>query len=226
MAGDHYVGYRAEESIARLATRLRDAHVPQTYLTFNIVNFVECTLRNFPEWGALEIEFYDRAFKEDTPSYVTFDPLTLNVDRKLWADAKIDDGNARYVIAHEIGHIVLHDHSAKAFSNNKADQIRFADQGQSAEWQANAFAGYFLLPDHIVERINDYERIVIMCDVPEPLALDRLLSVRRQKERAKHRARQFEGGFCSNCGNFSLLRTGTLLKCTTIGCETVISRLP
>lgn len=85
MPQDHYVSYRSEESIARLAYRLRDAHGSREKPSFNIVDFVTHTLGEYlkgQKKGALKIEFYDREFKEDDPAYVSFDPLTLNVDRK------------------------------------------------------------------------------------------------------------------------------------------------
>jgi hypothetical protein len=39
---------------------------------------------------------------------------------------------------------------AKAFTTDPSLNIRFVEQEHSAEWQANTFAGYFLLPDHLV----------------------------------------------------------------------------
>src|SRR5262249_25437440 len=152
--------------------------------------------------GALKIEFYDREFKEDDPAFVSFDPLTLNVDRKIWADAKAGEEYARYVIAHEVGHIVLHDHHAKSFSKDPSDQLRFADDGQSAEWQANTFARHFLLPDPVVQKIRDMTLLASLCLVPEAVALERILAVKREQDRQN---RVFGGGFCSDCGNFSLV---------------------
>jgi hypothetical protein len=220
MAQDHYVAFRSEESIAEIAYRLRDAHVPRSEPTFNIVDFIENTLPKHLKKGPLKVEFYDRAFKQDDLAYVSFNPLTLNVDTKLWADAKIGESYARYVLAHEIGHIVLHDHSAKAFSRDKSAQITFADDGQSAEWQANTFAGHFLLPTTIVQRIDDFALLTIQSEVKEEVVLDRLLAVRREM---RQKSRVFEGDFCNKCGNFSLKRTGTLLKCET--CQNVLSCL-
>jgi uncharacterized protein DUF955 len=225
MPRDHYVGYRSEETIAQLAVKLRDDHGSRCDPTFNIIDFVERTLANHLnriKKGQLNIEFYDREFKQDDPAYVSFDPLTLHADRTIWADAKIGEEYARFVIAHEIGHIVLHDHSAKGFSSDKSAQIRFADDGQSAEWQANTFAGHFLVPDFVLEKFREVAKITAHCQVPEKLALDRVLDLKRRERR---KARIFQGDFCTNCYNFSLVRNGTLLKCTTIGCEKIISRV-
>jgi hypothetical protein len=194
MPRDHYVGFRSEETIAQLAMKLRDAHSSRCDPTFNIIDFIERTLPRYLKTikkGPLKIEFYDREFTQDDPAFVTFGPLILHVDRTIWADAKIGEEYARFVIAHEVGHIVLHDHSAKGFSNDRSAQIRFADDGQSAEWQANTFAGHFLVPELVVKKFRDVSRIAIYCQAPEKLALDRVLALKR-KERRK--VQIFEGG--------------------------------
>src|ERR1700689_2784201 len=150
MAVDHYVAFKSEESVAQVAYNVRDARGLSGKLTFNVAEFAQVHLPQILKRKSLKIEFYDRAFPQDDPAYVSFDPLTLHVDREIWTAAKTDEPYARFVVAHEIGHIVLHDNSAKAFSNDKAAQISFADNGHSAEWQANVFAYHFLLPDSAV----------------------------------------------------------------------------
>lgn len=225
MPRDHYVGSRSERSIAQIAQQLRDTRYSRNAHTFNIVEFVEQTLpgqlRGFKR-GKLRIQFYERSFKEDDPAYVTFDPLTLHADTGVWADARFGEGYAREIIGHEIGHVVLHDHSAKAFSNDKSAQLRFADDLQSAEWQANTFADHFLVPDLIVQDLREVPQIAALCQVTETFALRRVVALRREEWRKKQ---VFDGDYCSNCGNFTLICSGTLLKCTTFGCNRVVSAL-
>jgi IrrE N-terminal-like domain len=220
MAQDHYVAFKSEESIAQLAYRLRDAHVLRSEPSFNIVDFVEHTLPKQLKKGPPKIELYDRDFKEDVPAYVSFNPPTLNVDSGIWTGARIDEAYPRFVIAHEVGHLALHDHTAKAFSRDKSAQIRFADNGQSAEWQANIFAGHLLLPTSVVERIDDLVELAFQGQVPVEVALERLLTVRKETIRKN---RVFEGDFCNKCGNFSLKRVGLLLRCEI--CPNVLSAL-
>lgn len=80
-----------------------------------------------------------------------------------------------------MGHIVLHDHHAKSFSKDPSDQLRFADDGQSAEWQANTFARHFLLPNSVVQKIGDVTLVASLCLVPEAVALERILAVKREQ---------------------------------------------
>ena len=110
--------------------------------------------------------------------------------------------------------------TSKAFSQDKASRIGFGDEEQSAEWQANTFAGHFLLPDAVLENCNDAKLLASICQIPERLALDRVATFEKEQIR---KSRRFEGGYCSECGNFSVVTEGTLLKCTTVGCRIVKS---
>jgi len=227
MLRDYYVSARSAESIARLAYGLRDADGSIDKVNFNVIGFVTRTLPRQLEVmkkGKLLIELYDRAFQQDDPAFVSFNPLTLNSDRQIWADAERGEDYARFIIAHEIGHLTLHDHSAKAFSRDKSDQIKFGDDLQSAEWQANTFAGYFLLPDPVIQkltqRIDNAAIIGTICQVPEMLSLQRIAEFKKSLQRKN---RTFEGAYCSKCRSFSLVQTGTLLKCKTPQCENVFS---
>jgi Zn-dependent peptidase ImmA (M78 family) len=213
MTHDYKVTYTREESIAKTAANWRQRHNSLHKHTFDITEFVETMLRTHPKGKSLKIQFYDRNFKQDDPAYVTFKPVvTLHIDRKIWNDAKSGDGYARFVIAHEIGHVVLHDHSAQAFSSDPSFQIRFAEDEHSAEWQANKFAEHFLLPDEIVEHFDDEELLIIFCEVPRILAQRRLAAVR-----AVRRTSAITGDACARCGNFTLVRNGDSIKCDTCG---------
>jgi DNA-directed RNA polymerase subunit RPC12/RpoP len=118
------------------------------------------------------------------------------------------------VVAHEVGHLVLHDYSAQAFSSDPSLQIRFAENEHSAEWQANKFADYFLLPDEVVLRFDDIELLVIFCEVPRILAKERVSAVRTA------RGSSATGDACARCGNFTLVRNGVSIKCDTCGQKT------
>jgi hypothetical protein len=129
MTHDYKVTFTREEEIARIATQWLDAHVKDRCQSFDITEFVETTLTNrLRKKERLKIEYFDRTCKYDEPAYVTFNPLTLHVDRAIWHAAKAREEYARFVIAHEVGHIILHDHDAKAFSSDPLLRIQFAEK--------------------------------------------------------------------------------------------------
>lgn len=211
---DYKVLFRREESIEQIALKCRRFAGIENDGYFNIVVFVEEALRLILERlnkGVLNICFFD-AGPDDDPAYVEFVPrMTLSVDKEIWQLARMGDPLARFIAAHEIGHLVLHDHDAKAFSNDPASQISFESMNEySAEWQANTFAPYFLLPTHIVESIGDARRLAQLCSVSLKLATDRLSQVRKRCGSAK-----YSGEACANCGSFTLSPIGVKWICHT-----------
>lgn len=213
MRRDHYVKFCSEEEIARVALCWRQAGNVSNDANFNIVDFVQNVLSKlFTKKGTLKTRIFD-AGPRDYPASVTYNPLTLHVDAEVWEFAKQGDPTSRHMIAHEIGHILLHDHYARLFSNDPSQNIRFARDEHSAEWQANTFAGHFLLPEHIVRSFGDAHQLAVSCAVPAKLAEERTAAVIN----AACKSKIFEGDACPECGNFSLIRSRTSLKCDTCG---------
>jgi len=217
MLHDHHVKYCCEEEIARIASEWRRAGDIYNLGYFDIIVFVEKILSKQlrkPKRDLI-ITRFDCAPK-DNPTFVSFNPITLHVDSEVWELAKLGGPDARFILAHEIGHIILHDDRAKAFSTDPSLNIRFAGKEHSAEWQANTFAGYFLLPDHLVQSFSNVGELSASCGVPKNLAQDRILTVKKANRNFKN----FNGDVCSECGNFTLVRNGTCLKCDTCGATT------
>jgi hypothetical protein len=214
MLHDHHVKYCCEEEIARIASEWRRAGDIYNHGYFDIVAFVEKVLSKRlrkPKQDLIVAQF--DCSLGDRRAYVSFNPITLHVDSEVWELAKLGGPDARFIIAHEIGHIILHDDRAKAFSIDPSLNIRFAGQEHSAEWQANTFAGYFLLPDHLVRSFGDFNDLSASCSVLKTLAQDRMESVQKVNRKAKNST----GDVCPKCGNFTLVGDGTCSTCDTSG---------
>ena len=57
---------------------------------------------------------------------------------------------ARFILAHEIGHIVMHSHYRQAFSYDEKNGIKFVQPEERAETQAHWFATHFLVPNRLI----------------------------------------------------------------------------
>jgi hypothetical protein len=183
--------------------------------SFNLCDFVRGPLtKRFHSKGTVKVEFYDRTNDDDDPAYVTFRPLTLHIDRKIWKAADNGEIYARYIVAHEIGHIVLHDEFALAFSDEDAAQLKYLQDEESGEWQANIFAGYFLAPDHIVLKLQDVDVIAGLCVITDDLAARRLSDAKNSKAVLTP---IYEGEMCGTCGELTLVRESIYLRCDTCG---------
>jgi len=209
---DHKVRYMSREQIARVALDWW-AIADRRGNNFNICDFVVQVLakKRFQSKGQLQIKFY-----EDLPEQasVTFDPLTLHIEKRVWDAAAAGESYARFIVAHEIGHIVLHDRTAAAFSNDENAVLKFVEKEESAEEQANAFADLFLVPDHVALRLRDVDTIAGLCVVADTVAKRRLKDALLSKSPLHP---QYKGDACIKCSNFTLLRVGVLLRCGTCG---------
>jgi hypothetical protein len=213
MLSDYKVDYRREETIRDAAAACLAAHAKGSSGAFDITEFVETSLKDYcREKRKCELRIcpLDLTKKYDEPANVSFRPnsIALHVDRAVWADAKAGGEHSRFIVAHEIGHIVFHDHTAKAFSNDASLRIRFAEREYSAEWQADTFAEYFLVPDAAVRKFPDEVLLAIMCNVSIPLARKRLNTYFIALGLVVDTP-------CGQCGNFSVIRQGTGLRCFT-----------
>lgn len=213
---DHRVRIKSREDIARIALawwQLAD----RIGFRFDICIFVTTVLTTkIREKGPLNIEF---CTYEEVPegACVSFNPLTLSIVRQIWDDAKIGKSYARFIIAHEIGHIILHDELAVAFSSDDEARPAYLANEESAESQANAFADLFLVPDHVAIKLNDADTIEGLCVVTKDVAVRRLTDAKA----AKHPLTlPYEGEMCWKCGNFTLVRNGPRMKCDTCGSTT------
>jgi hypothetical protein len=214
---DHTVRQIAREDVARFALewwKLADRRGAY----FDICDFVLNVLRKrFRKKGDLEVKFYES--EDDLPdrACVTFQPVVLHIVRKIWDDAKLGYAYARFIIAHEIGHIVLHDQSAVGFSDDNEALIKFRNRDESAEGQANDFADLFLVPDHIALRFQAEDTIATLAVVSDEMAKRRLKDARNEKHPLMP---TYEGEMCGMCGNFTVARNGNTIKCDTCGSTT------
>ncbi len=143
------------------------------------------------QYHELRIRFYRQGPKQ-APAYVEHNPTILNCDYEIWEEARIGEPKARFILAHELGHVLLHDHYAQPFTDNLKGSIWMKEE--SGEWQANTFADYFLVSDSAMERHVTPTSIAIYCNVEKNVALRRLGPGFR-----------YSGESCASCGNFTLV---------------------
>ena len=146
-------------------------------------------------------------------AFVSFQPgeLILNADRGIWSDASIAEPESRYILGHEIGHLVLHSHYDSAFSRDPALQLApFLDE-ESTEWQANRFAPHFLVPVRLARLLGSVSAIMSQCAVSREVAQERYAAA-YPKPKA-----DLSATLCNKCGGLIVTRDGAPDPCR--GCE-------
>jgi hypothetical protein len=167
----------------------------------------------FANKGGLKIDIFE-GDKYDDPACVTYGPLTLHVHRQIWEDAKRGIAAAYFILAHEIAHLLFHDHKALAFSSDPSLHLKYAENEYRAEWQADTFAKHLTMPDRALRQTKDPYVLAILCNVEQRTAAERLSQFAKTGPML---AVTFEGELCNNCENFTLVRDGLKLECETCG---------
>jgi hypothetical protein len=214
MRPDHKVDFRRAESIAAEAWSRRVTAGIETDWGFNVAKFIEFGLPLDPKIGRITIA-HDTTPSEP-PAYVTYRPhRVLHVNRGIWEEMKQGEPEARFIGGHEAGHLVLHDYSAQAFSGDPELQIKYASKEYSAEWQADTFSDYLLLPAKLVLAVDDEDELM-KYGVTRELARRRLNATRK-----KPPLTVINQGDACICGNF-FVGSGMQLRCS--GCATLVNR--
>jgi hypothetical protein len=218
MHTDYKVPFRSEEFLAGVAASCWQITPRRRTHIFDVVALVEILKIHGVEhiitsWGRskgrLQIELFERQGLWDDPAFVTFNPVTLHVDREIWAKANAGDSDACFIVAHELGHILFHDHDAKAFSIDTSLRIKFAQSREdSAEWQTNTFAGHLLVPTRTVQKFQHHGDVFLaaLCNAPIRLVQDRIEAIKRSKKVLRDEA---QTDYCLGCGDYGKV-TGRL----------------
>ena len=199
---DHKVAPYTEDELKDLARKARAFFEVPEVGYFNVIDCIRALAGNKPFKGErLQISFFNRKGKQ-APAKIQYKPLRLSFDKEYWDLADIGEPAARYVGAHEICHVLVHNSDAQQYSGQIKKWIDFREQ--SAEWQANTFADHFLVSDASIDKYFLPGRVAAFCGVENKVA------IRRVGNRVT-----LVGNYCPECGNSSLYRVG-LVECCDV----------
>ena len=203
MRKSYKVGRRTYAQIKDITARCREILGLSPSSTLRMVEiFRTLARREILKTGRVVIKFMS-VLVGKTPAYVTYNPTTLHVDFDIWMEADQGEPFANFILAHELGHVILHDHSAQPYSGKSS---KAWDKEEDSEWQADCFADELLLTDEQATQYATPLEISIHYGIPKEVAQRRLGT-----------KCHYVGEPCGNCGNFTLLRDGNRLKCDTCG---------
>lgn len=174
---------------------------------FDIVRFFRKDFQDILGCSVV-LEIRDLFGTEDHPAFVSFKPLKFVCDDEVWKHAEIGAPYARYIIAHELGHLFFHSKHEQHFSNPDSIFKSSYPEYESTEWQAHTYAERLLLPDFIVRQFTNQKDIAESCNVTESLALKRFREVHNIK---------FSGEPCLQCNNFTMAWHGSRHYCYKCG---------
>lgn len=102
------------------------------------------------------------------------DKHLIVIKESVYHGAIRGNGRDRFTIMHEISHYILHDKSSISFARGSMIKTY-----EDPEWQANAFAGEFLMPSHLICKMT-VDDIVLRCGVSRQAANYQLNTIRNR----------------------------------------------
>lgn len=146
--------YKAEpmsrKNIEAFANRLRHILGIENVQYIDVIHLLENVLYVFDEKFSPEIvadeelDAHARAYPEDH---------TIKIRESVYEGARNGNGRDRFTIVHEIFHFLCHGRARISLARNP-DEVK---PYENPEWQADAFAGYFLMPKHLILGLDAFQ---------------------------------------------------------------------
>ncbi len=149
---------RSRQQIRDVAKLIRKIQYAENELYFPILDFVEKTLPRIVPSFSFRVGDVDQMGE--------YQGLTIPEKNEIWIrqdvylKAEEGGGRERLTIAHELYHYLEHSKETVAFARTNGNIPRYKDP----EWQADAFGGELLVPQHLVKGMTVKE-VMIRCGV-------------------------------------------------------------
>lgn len=150
------VSLRGEDEIAVKAEFVRQ-HLG-TYIRDEMLDVVTAIEHNVAGFEVVEPEELDGLFGLTVPS-----DGKIKIILPIYESAVAGDPFARHVMAHELGHLVMHD-SGMSYASAFAGEILRKEE--NSEWQADVFADYLLAPIKVIKATQTAAQLSSVCGIP------------------------------------------------------------
>ena len=175
---DHIVSPRSMKNIREIVNRIKKQCGLYESLQFPIVFFWEQIIpKYFHDYRFLYVEDEEL---DGLEAYTDHNLKIVKVKTSIYERALNGTPKDTFTLAHEIGHLFLHDGEAMIFARTSE---RFPAY-KSAEWQANYFAAEMLMPSHLIIDMS-IDEIKIKCHVSEKAASIQLNHAILEKEKGR-----------------------------------------
>ncbi|WP_292195860.1 ImmA/IrrE family metallo-endopeptidase [Mesorhizobium sp.] len=183
MSHDYCVPPKRRTEIEILAAAWREAlRIPTTCQAPDMIGVLENEMPRL--FGDFALVVKDDYQMDGAEGYTEFDPPCVVLSATSYQSAANFEGRGRWTAAHELGHLVLH---KSAVPLDRAP-IRYSKMKElpafaSAEWQANAFAAAFLMPEALVRDFFEISEIMTFFAVSRSAAENRVKNLGLSEQR-------------------------------------------
>ncbi|OCQ23404.1 hypothetical protein A7985_05545 [Pseudoalteromonas luteoviolacea] len=143
----------------------------------DIIHLIDITLPDKIPDFTLEIK--PDCEMEDYAGLTIPSECKIYLKQSVYDKACNGDGQSRFTIAHEIGHLFMHDQPLVL-----GKQEKYSDHQiwEDTEWQADQFAAEFLMPFNIVKNMSSFRDLMKEFIVSNSAARCRLSKVKGEKD--------------------------------------------
>lgn len=145
----------SRDDIAYTALQLRKLVDLEDIVCFDIVRFIENVLPelhpNF-QFEVVKQDILQGKYAETIPSFQD-GPAIMRVREDVYEDAAADGKRSRFTLTHELGHLLLHTPTHMTLCRLETELPIYKDP----EWQANTFAGEFLVMRHLARGMSPFD---------------------------------------------------------------------
>lgn len=164
----------SRHDIRRYVRRLKGMTGLENVFYFPIIRFLELVLPVLIPEFVLEVVPVNKMGSKHGETYPSKNLIRIRED--VYLGAVNGNGRDRLTIAHEIGHLLLHDDDSIALCRLAPDEKLKAYE--DPEWQANAFGGELLASSYLIEGLSVRE-VSERCGVTESAASVQLNALRK-----------------------------------------------
>lgn len=181
MAKDYHIRGLTTPQMAKIADHYRKMLGVENAEHVSIVELIEFELRKHYEGFRLVV----KADKElSDPAYTDFEHNQIVVKESIYISAHQGDAYSRMVLAHELGHYLLHGSKGKVVMHRSKDgaydSIKGLNSTESTEDQADMFAALFMVRPSIAFSLKENAvHLADACGVPLKIANTAISAAKR-----------------------------------------------
>ena len=194
MAKDYHIKGHSTPQMARVADHYRKLLGVENVEHIDIVDLIEFELRKLHEGFRLVVKS-DKDLAD--PAYTDFENNQIVVQESIYVHARRGDSYSRMVLAHELGHYLLHGSKGNVVMHKSRDgaydSLKDLNSTESTEDQANMFATLFMVRPSIAFSLKESARALSeKCGVPlniagSAISASKRLSLRSLTQKSKER---------------------------------------
>lgn len=139
--------------IAQIGAALRKGVNLEAVRRFPIVEIYEWLHFIVPE-ARYQVE--ESSFMGDDDARTYPEKRLIQLREEVYDAAAQENGRARFTLAHELGHLMMHRNTSFARVNPQSPPRIY----ENSEWQADVFASYLLMPDELIMSCSSVDEVM------------------------------------------------------------------